>query len=153
MFEGGLSGLRSYLHLASEAIFLNKAGFDPTSEKTPLEPTVLKEGLNADEVILARHVALFKFEAEQGTGLTLWAKAHCESLGSELGMVEYLLEQQSKLKAAKGQSFWFDPGLSQQQIDQNADIAQQLGLVVAPRSVASPDAYRAAYAALAKVAG
>ncbi len=151
MVAGGLDGLRAYLHFASEAIFLNRAGFDPTSNQTALEP-LLPKGLSAEDAMIARHQALFSYEGPEGNGTTLWARAHCEALGGEIGMLEHVIKAHSNVSPDRGLLFWSDPGFSPQQIDMHADVAMKLGLTLIPRSVASPDAFRAAYEALAKLA-
>lgn len=145
MLAGGLNGLRAFLHLSTEAAALAQSGFDPGSATTPLEPTLpIVAGQSAFERMLARHRALFVFEKASGVGPTIWSKAHAQGLATELELVEQLVER-SGTKADRGIVFWYDPAFSALEIDMNADIAMRLGLVVAPRSAADHEPFRATY--------
>jgi len=152
MLSGGFAGLRAFCHLASEAAYLKAAGFDPSSEQTPVEPTVNVKGKPLGEAMLARHQALFTFGGADGTGVSLWAQAHTEALVAELAVVEHLIKTRTTAVPDRGVLFWADPGLSRQEIDINAEIAMKLGVTLAPQSTAPVELYRDAYGQIVAIA-
>ncbi len=151
MMAGGLAGLRAFLHLANEASHLAAAGFNPTSPNTLVEPTIDAEGKSPVELAMARHKALFEFKAAEGIGPTVWARAHTQSFITELELVEALLKASGAV-ADRSLLFWYDPGLTQKERDNNADIALRLGMTLIPRSEAPRDALREAYTKLEAIA-
>lgn len=150
MLGGGFAGLRAFCHLATEAATIQLLGFDPFLETTPLE-AVLKDqlqGKTAEEKVLLRHQALFDQPVANG----VWAKAHLDAYQAELALMEYLMKTRMERAPDRGLLFWYDPGLTEEEINLNADLTLKVGLVTPPRSAAPRGPYHKAYAELAALA-
>ena len=144
MLDGGFAGLRAFCHLATEAAGIQVLGFDPFLETTALEQVLPLAGRSTEEKVLLRHQALFDRPQTQG----VWARAHLEAFQAELGLMEHLLAARLPRVPDKGLLFWFDPGLTEDEINVNAELSLKLGVLTPPRSAAPRGPYQKAYAEL-----
>lgn len=148
LFEGGLPGLRAFLHLGTEAAEIQLAGFDPLVASPELDKPFDFTGLSPEQQSMVRHQALFVRPEAKG----VWAGAHVEAMAGEMAVVEKLVSAKLGSSPDRGLLFWFDPGLDDDSINLNADLATKVGIVAPPRSSAPKQAFHAAYAELVQLA-
>jgi hypothetical protein len=66
--------------------------------------------------------------------------------------MEHLMKTRMGRAPDRGLLFWYEPGLSEDEINVSADLTLKVGLVTPPRSAAPRGPYHQAYAELAALA-